>query len=365
MDNKAVQSIITNITIKCLVWLAVFVLLLCMLTFISIKLIAVGLLAVPVSNIIFNIVWNFMPKVVISDLEEKAVLITGCDSGFGNELAWKLDGRGMTVYAGCLYPSGQGAMKLINICSDRLVILHLDVTKDNLVEDAVNTVSHTLGNKKLWAVVNNAGIAASGEVEWVGSSVCQENIEINTIGTYRVTRAFLPLLRRSGGRLVIVSSFAGRVSMAGAGSYCMSKHALISFADTLRREMLKWNVTVHTIEPWIYSTNIADEKLIIKDMQKNWEACPQNVRDDYGEEYLEECKNYLNKTLRYKRPQSKIYEVVDEMEHATIGKNPKIRYVPGLVGQFWTGLLYVIPVELLDLVSYIMSVKKVNFQQES
>ncbi|KAJ9596483.1 hypothetical protein L9F63_012491 [Diploptera punctata] len=336
-----------------------------MMPFISIKFIAAGVIAVPISKIITNIIWNFLPKRFISELEEKAVLITGCDSGFGNELAWKLDGRGMTVYAGCLYPSGQGALRLINNCSNRLVILHLDISKDQLVQDAVNTVNHTLGNKKLWAVVNNAGVPESGELEWIKSSACQEMINVNTIGAYRVTQTFLPLLRRSAGRVVIVTSVLGQVSTPGAGPYCMSKHALTSFADSLRREMLKWNVTVHTVEPWMYDTSISEEKRLFEIVEKNWTTSPQIVHEDYGEEYVKEFKNSLQKILKYSRPQSKIYEVVDEMEHATIGTNPKIRYVPGLVGQFWIGLLNTVPTELLDLVTYMTSPKNIKFQQES
>ena len=64
---------------------------------------------------------------------------------------------------------------------------------------------------ELWAVVNNAGIAGSGEIEWTSNSVCQETLEVNTLGAYKVTQTFLPLLRKSGGRVVVMSSFLGKI----------------------------------------------------------------------------------------------------------------------------------------------------------
>ena len=74
-------------------------------------------------------------------------IMRGCDSGFGHNLAQRLDKKGMTVYAGCLFPSGDGAAQLKKSCSNRLKILQLNVTKEHHVQDAVKTVTSTLGDK--------------------------------------------------------------------------------------------------------------------------------------------------------------------------------------------------------------------------
>ena len=79
-------------------------------------------------------------------------MYTGCDSGFGNKLARKLDQKGVTVYAGCLFPDGEGATDLKNSCSSRLKIVHIDVTSDDLVHNAVDTVKSTLGNKSEYLI---------------------------------------------------------------------------------------------------------------------------------------------------------------------------------------------------------------------
>ena len=82
------------------------------------------------------------PDVSVSDLEKKAVLITGCDSGFGYELAKKLDSRGLQVFAGCLTSDGQA--KLRSECSRQLITLQLDVTNASDVQNALKEVNSHL-----------------------------------------------------------------------------------------------------------------------------------------------------------------------------------------------------------------------------
>lgn len=126
----------------------------------------------------------------------------------------------------------------------------------------------------MWAVVNNAGVTYSSEIEWCPIENFQRTIDVNTIGVIRVTKTFLPLLRKSQGRIVIVASMAsiknfkkrsndytfnlilllliGRVTVPGFTPYSMSKFAIVAFVDGLRREMMKWRVGVHLIEPSAY-----------------------------------------------------------------------------------------------------------------
>ncbi|KAJ9589401.1 hypothetical protein L9F63_017380, partial [Diploptera punctata] len=149
-----------------------------------------------------------------------------CDSGFGNLLAQQLDAKGVTVFAGCLFADGSDALKLKENCSNNLHILQLDVTKDEHVKNAVKYVTNNLGDKKLWAVVNNAGIGVGTDIP---SSASTDE-------------------RQSG----YVASLAGRLLSVFMGSYCMSKFATVAYADILRMEMMRFGISVHTIEPWIF-----------------------------------------------------------------------------------------------------------------
>ncbi|XP_049854286.1 estradiol 17-beta-dehydrogenase 2-like [Schistocerca gregaria] len=149
------------------------------------------------------------PLRLLDRVPSRAVLITGCDSGFGHELARRLDALGVPVFAGCLFPEGSGACRLAADCSSRLRVLPLDVTSDQQVADAVASVQAALSaasGTELWAVVNNAGTSDVGEVDVTPLEKFQQVLDVNTIGAIRVSKAFLPLLKKSKGRLINITS---------------------------------------------------------------------------------------------------------------------------------------------------------------
>ncbi|GFU20786.1 estradiol 17-beta-dehydrogenase 2, partial [Nephila pilipes] len=129
-----------------------------------------------------------------------------CDSGFGHFLAKRLDSKGFHVFAACLFPSGEGATELKKSCSQRLHVLHMDVTKEDSVKDAVEFVKQNLGSSEFWAVVNNAGIAKGFSFELSDMDDFKNTLDVNTFGPIRVIKAFLPLLKQSKGRVVNITS---------------------------------------------------------------------------------------------------------------------------------------------------------------
>ncbi|KAL3211696.1 hypothetical protein MRX96_008398 [Rhipicephalus microplus] len=108
------------------------------------------------------------------DGDGKAVLITGCDTGFGNLLARRLSRDGFLVYAGCLQSSSEDACELAKEPNVR--VLQMDVTKEEEIDGALDAVKSSLGEKKLWAVVANAGIASHGLLEWASMPYIKENL---------------------------------------------------------------------------------------------------------------------------------------------------------------------------------------------
>ncbi|XP_069689218.1 short-chain dehydrogenase/reductase family 9C member 7-like [Periplaneta americana] len=312
------------------------------------------------TDFVFSVVWHVMPKEMLENLDEKAVFITGCDSGFGHQLAMKLDKLGVMVFAGCLFPEGDGASLLKKSCSNRLKVIQLDVTKDDQVEKALEAVTSTLQNKSqnLWAVVNNAGIGSFSEMEWTPIEEYNKIIDVNAIGPIRVTKAFLPLLRKSKGRVVIVTSIIGRTALPGLSPYSMSKYAAVALADTLRRELSKWSISVHTIQPWLYRTNITNPEVFDKSTLKIWESAPKNTREAHGDGYLDNFKKLgIRFVVGISRPESSVYEVVDCLAHATVGKNPKVCYIPGVVGLILSKVFITTCDELFDLVANIIQPK--------
>ncbi|GFR73835.1 D-beta-hydroxybutyrate dehydrogenase, mitochondrial [Elysia marginata] len=291
------------------------------------------------------LLWSTVPKRRV-DPKGKAVFITGCDSGFGHELAQQLDSLGYTVFAGCLAPDREGARALKGSCSDRLKIVPIDVTDDFQVSQAVNFVKSNIGDDVLWAVVNNAGVAVFCEIEWCSVQEFQKIMDVNVFGIVRVTKGFLPLLRQSEGRVINVASLAGRFTLPAFAAYSMSKKACIAFSDGLRQEMKKFNITVVTIEPGLYKTPICYADNLINHNKKSWAETPTEVKKDYGEEYFDAFLKQVTISLKQARPN--VLEVVDNMVEAVCVEHPSYRYVPYWRNQIRAFIISSLPMSMSD-----------------
>ncbi|XP_069689239.1 retinol dehydrogenase 7-like isoform X3 [Periplaneta americana] len=252
------------------------------------------LVAFDVTGNILDMIWYFTPKHMLPDIQDKVVIVTGCDTGFGHEFAKKLDSLGVLVFAGCLYSEGDGARALKDSCSDKLKIIQLDVTQDDQVENAVKTVTSILEETK-----------------------------------------------------------QGHFTFPLCVNYCMSKHALVSFSNGLRQELKKWFISVHTIEPWGYRTSILNESQIDSFCQNNWDNTSKTVQREYGEGYLDEVKRTIKEIMTSgAKPMSAVHEVVDALTHATVGKDPKMCYVPSFAGFLLKVGLSILPTELFNILMY-------------
>lgn len=310
---------------------------------------AIGLVAAHLAEWILKGIQNTRPRINIKDTSSKAVFVTGCDTGFGFELASTLAELGFKVYAGCLNPDGEGPTAL-KLQSSRIVALQCDVTDEKQVMEAFKLVEDDLEpDEHLWAVVNNAGIAAFTEIEWCSLSTFRKHLEVNALGPVLVTKTFLPLLRKGGGgRVIIVASLAGRYTFPGFSAYSMSKHAAVSFADGLRLEMRKWNISVHTVEPTLYKTPISNVENIQKSLDKLWEECPAEVRRSYGHNYLQDFKETVSTHMNKAKPSEKIREVIADLVDAVAGQEPQGRYVPSVETQIRCRVLNTLPVTVRD-----------------
>src|SRR5439155_23686294 len=109
----------------------------------------------------------------------------------------------------------------------------------------------------LHALVNNAGFAQSGAVEDVSSDLVRKQLETNVVAPMRLARLVLPGMRERGeGRIVNISSIAGRLSIPLMGWYAASKHALEAVTDALRVEVEADGVRVALVEPGMFATQV-------------------------------------------------------------------------------------------------------------
>lgn len=281
-----------------------------------------------VSYLFATFVDNALPRFRVS-AANKAVFITGCDSGFGLQLARRLDSIGFKVFAGCLLEKSEGTEVLKETTSNNLQIIQVDVTKDDSVQNALAVVENNLGNNELWAVVNNAGVIERGELEWMSMECYQQQFEVNTFGVVRITQAFLPLIRKSKGRVVTTTSTGGRLTFSGFVPYCMSKHATSSFCDGLRLEMAKFGVKVVTIEPISYRTNMTEMTTVLQSVENNWNKAPDHLKKDvYDSEYIEVFTESMRK-FNSVTCRGDVHQVVDWMVDAVAAISPQYSYVPG------------------------------------
>lgn len=259
----------------------------------------------------------------------KAVIITGCDRGFGHALAVRLDQMGFKVFAGCLFKGDEGAEALKAKCSDRLHILQLDVTDPQQVDSAFITIKENLGNDVLWGVVNNAGICYIGNTEMIPREDSLKIMDVNFRGPYLLTTKLLPLLRRSGGRIVNVSSNAGLAPVPLMGLYCCSKSALFMYSEVLRAENERWGVNVSAIIPSGYKTGIIaydKEKMA----EKWWARAPKVVQEDFGrkafliKDKAGDSQDMLSKDLS---------PVINAMVDGLLSTNPKHVYYTGFLAR--------------------------------
>lgn len=110
---------------------------------------------------------------------------------------------------------------------------------------------------------------------------------VNLFGAIRVTKAFLPLIRKSHGRIVNVSSILGRVPDPFLGAYSITKFALEAYSDILRFEMIPFNVKVSMIEPgnFLTATNVLSGKEgLIAMANEKWNQLDDSIKKDYGKE---------------------------------------------------------------------------------
>lgn len=243
-------------------------------------------------------------------------------------VARKLDKLGITVFAGCLFSEKEDALKLKMECSSSLHIVQLDVTVDQNIKDALSYVIENLNGKQLHAIVNNAGIAYAAPAEWADVHDYRKILEVNTLGVQNVSHHFLPLLRKSKGRIVNIISIAARIHIPFVGPYSMSKAATKAYNDTLRRELEPFGIKVIRIEPKAYRTPITDVNLGLRrcDNLYNDPERP-HIREVYGERYYASIKKQVSKQFG-KNASANTYEVVDAVVNAVLDTEPKHQYEP-------------------------------------
>ncbi len=180
--------------------------------------------------------------------QQQVVLITGASSGIGRQTAILMAKTGHIVYGAARHLD-----KLQELVPFGVIPLAMDVTKEYSCEMGLKRILEEQGTLDI--LINNAGYGSYGAVEDVPLTEAQRQLEVNLFGAIRLTKLVLPLFRKQhAGRIIMVSSIAGRVTGPMGGWYHASKYALEALSDALRMETAPQGIQVSIVEPGLVKT---------------------------------------------------------------------------------------------------------------
>ena len=191
------------------------------------------------------------------------VIITGASTGIGRHAAEHFAARGYTVLAGVRKSSDFEEIEAGRRDGrwPGLRALTIDVTSTDSIAAAAEEVGRLLASTglPLVALVNNAGVGSEVvPLELLRTEEIRYMFDVNFFGALETTRAFIPLLRQHQGRVIMISSAAGKTCPPGFSSYCTTKWALEGMSDALRLELEPLGVAVSVVEPGFIRTPIVE-----------------------------------------------------------------------------------------------------------
>jgi NAD(P)-dependent dehydrogenase (short-subunit alcohol dehydrogenase family) len=188
------------------------------------------------------------------NVDQGAVLVTGASSGIGRAIATTLAEHGYRVFAGVRRASDGKELERLHRGLQSVI---LDVTDTTTLADVAELLEGELGEQGLAGLVNNAGIAQVGPLEYLPEEHWRRQLDVNVLGTVAVTRVMLSLIRRGGGgRILFVGSIGGRLAPPLLGPYCASKYALEGLTEALRHELRPSRIPVVLLVPGSVRTDI-------------------------------------------------------------------------------------------------------------
>jgi len=251
----------------------------------------------------------------------RTVLLTGTSTGIGRETALHLARVDPPALAGVRRESDAASLRAEEAGDVRPVML--DVTRAEQVAEVAARIEAELEGECLDAVVNNAGIFAEVPLEVMPLDELRALFDVNVFGAMAVTQGVLPLLRRGAGRVIMISSMAGRVAFPIAGGYCASKFALEALSSALRMELIAEGIAVSIINVGTYHTaawskgaDVGSEVL---------EALSPDQRERYGD-MIVEARRINGDFLENANPMERVVRTIDK---ALNDNAPKPRYVAG------------------------------------
>lgn len=254
----------------------------------------------------------------------KSILITGATSGIGMANTVLFSQNGYKVFATYRNESDRNKLqKLKNVHP-----IKLDVTNANDIQNAFERVSEIVYNKGLYAIINNAGITYTAPFEFADEQRARQVMEVNVMAPYKITQAFIPLLKRYNAnhnikaRVINIASWAGYLGQPFIPFYNASKAAVIGLSESMYYDLGLLGIHTIVASPGITKTPLLDKTT--EDGVQNLLTFPEEGQAFY-KPYLDHLKTMSEGSRNSKffptpeKVASKLYKIVE-------AKKPKFKY---------------------------------------
>jgi NAD(P)-dependent dehydrogenase (short-subunit alcohol dehydrogenase family) len=244
-------------------------------------------------------------------------IVTGSSGGIGLATSLALARKGYLTYATMRNLAKRDSIQSV---ADKqhlpIRVVQLDVTDENSIKKAIQSILSEAGRIDL--LVNNAGYALTGAFEDIGIDEIEAQYETNVFGVIRVTQAVLPVMRKQGsGRIINISSGAGRIGYPGGSAYVSSKFALEGLSESMAYEIEQFGIKTVLVEPGFVRTNFGENIVIARKTQ--------NTNSPYSQ-MMQMMSSIRDKMLKNASDADLVAEVVVE---AATAKEPNLRYLAG------------------------------------
>lgn len=276
-------------------------------------------------------------------MNKRTVIVTGASSGSGRATARRLLKAGFEVYGGVRKQADADELQ-----SEGIIPLLVDVADTASIEAAGVTMSEKLGDRGLYALVNNAGIGSSAPLEFQPQRELRGVFEVNVFGLMAMTQTMLPLIRKAGGRVVNIGSIGDRFTLPFGGALCASKSAVRSFTEALRLELHPFGIHVVLIQPASISTPAVTK--FNDEAAARFASMPAEAEEQYGDLY----RNFVRRASVAEKAGSPPTVVADAVCAALTDRTPKARYLVGKGNVLLSVLPAVLPDRVLDAAKFLL-----------
>lgn len=194
-------------------------------------------------------------------MENKTVLITGCNRGIGKEAVGLFAKHGYNLIC-CIRKENEEFSSFVSVLKDKyqinVDILYFDMTDEDSIKEALKPILRE--RRQIDVLINNAGIATGGFLQMTSMKQLKEVFQINYFSHVLITQLITKLMmRQKSGCVINMGSVAGLDNFAGYTAYGASKAAMMAFTRTIARELAPYNIRVNAIAPGLTDTGMAGQ----------------------------------------------------------------------------------------------------------